>query len=286
MSITRALVLGGGGYAASAWEIGLITGMADAGIDVRNADLFVGTSSGARVALHLASGVALEEIFQGRVSPSAQPAERPPTVDWVKTRADLARAKQAGASPTEILQRVGALVLAVAVGNGSDRRQIVTTQLPMQTWPERRVLITAVNAETGERRAFDRNSGIDLVDAVIASTAFVGWPPTLFQGHHYVDGGFYSSDNADLAAGFDRVMILALRLPPGIPSMSIVSLDATVKTLRDGGALVEVVHPDEDTLRALASAGGMNPAVSEPAARAGRVQGGRIVSRRISSFWQ
>ena len=80
------MVLAGGGYAASAWEIGLITGMADAGIDVRNADLLVGTSSGARVALHLASRVALEEIFQGRVSPSVQPAERPPAVDWVKLR--------------------------------------------------------------------------------------------------------------------------------------------------------------------------------------------------------
>ena len=47
----RALVLAGGGFAASAWEIGLITGMADGGLDVRNADLFVGTSSGSRVAV-------------------------------------------------------------------------------------------------------------------------------------------------------------------------------------------------------------------------------------------
>jgi NTE family protein len=61
----RALVLGGGGYAASAWEIGLIMGMFEAGFDVRNADLFVGNSAGARVALHLASGVALEELSWG-----------------------------------------------------------------------------------------------------------------------------------------------------------------------------------------------------------------------------
>ena len=85
----------------------------------------------------------------------------------------------------------------------------------METWPEKRVLIVTVNADTGERRAFDRDSGIDLVDAVIASTASFGWPPTLFQGEHYIDGGFYSSDNADLAAGFDRVMILALKPTPG-----------------------------------------------------------------------
>jgi NTE family protein len=195
-------------------------------------------------------------------------------VDWVELRDGLARAKQAGGGPTEILRRIGSLALAVASGrNGSTRREIVAAQLPMETWPEQKALIVTVNADTGERRAFDHNSGIDLVDAVIASTAFFGWPPTLFQGQHYVDGGFYSSDNADLATGFDRVMILALQSGPGVPFMSFVSLDAAINTLRSGGAQVEVIHPDEDTLAALASAGGvMSPAVSAPAARAGRLQ--------------
>jgi NTE family protein len=133
----------------------------------------------------------------------------------------------------------------------------VAAQLPIETWPERRVLIATANADTGERRAFDRDSGIDLVEAVIASTASLGVPPILFQGEHYIDGGFYSTDNADLATGFDRVMILALKRPPEIPSMSVFSLDDTV-------------------LAALAAAGGvLNPAISAPAARAGRLQGGR-----------
>src|SRR4051812_32422473 len=68
---------------------------------------------------------------------------------------------------------------------------------------------------------------------------------------------------------------------------ALVSLDETVKTLQDNGALVEVIQPDETTLAALAAAGGvLNPAISAPAARAGRLQGGRIVSERISSFWR
>ncbi|HUO30119.1 MAG TPA: patatin-like phospholipase family protein [Bryobacteraceae bacterium] len=287
MSITRALVLAGGGFAASAWEIGLITGLAEMGVDVRNADLFVGTSAGARVALHLTSGAALEEIYQRRASPTWRTGERPPSIDWVKIRADIARAKQAGGSPTEILQRLGALALASAVGKGSDRRPTVANQLPIEAWPEPRVLLAAVNAETGERHAFDRDSGIDLVDAVIATTASIGWPPTLFQGHHYIDGGFYSSDNADLAAGFDRVMVLALRTGaafPAFPSISLVSLDTAVKALRHGGARVNVVHPDEDAIAALSSGGLMNPAISAPAAAAGRSQGRRI-AESISSFW-
>lgn len=48
-------MLGGGGFVASSWLTGLITGMAEAGVDVRDADLLLGTSSGARVALQLAS---------------------------------------------------------------------------------------------------------------------------------------------------------------------------------------------------------------------------------------
>jgi NTE family protein len=156
----------------------------------------------------------------------------------------------------------------------------------METWPESRVRIPAVNAETGERRVFDRDSGIDLVDAVIATTASFGMPPILFQGEHYFDGGYYSSDNADLAIGFDRVMILALIRPPGVPFVPLVSLEESVKALQDNGAVVEVIRPDEATMAALAAAGGaMNPAISAPAACAGRVQGRSIATERIASFW-
>jgi NTE family protein len=273
---------------ASAWEIGLITGMADAGLDLRNADLFVGTSSGSRVALHLASGAAHEEAFQRRLRPGPPSSERPAVVDWVKLREDLARARQAGGSTTDILRRVGSLAVGAASGrSGSSRREIVAAQLPTETWPDGRVLIPAVNAETGERRVFDRDSGISLVDAVIATTASFGMPPILFQGEHYFDGGYHSSDNADLAMGFDRVMILALIRPPGVPFVPLVSLEESVQTLQDGGALVELVRPDEATMAALASAGGaMNPAISGPAAMAGRVQGRSVASERISSFWQ
>lgn len=208
-------------------------------------------------------------------------------LDWAELRAAVARAKQAGDSPTEFLRKIGSLALAAASGKSSaSRRDLIAAQLPMETWPER-VLIAAVNAETGERRAFDRDSGIDLVDAVIASTASFGWPPVVFQGDHYIDGGFYSTDNADLATGFDRVMILALERPPEIPSMSAVALEDTMNILRDNGALIELLRPDEAALADFAAAGGvMNPEISAPAARAGRVQGRRVVNERLASFWQ
>jgi NTE family protein len=281
----RALVLAGGGYVASSWEIGLITGMADVGLDVRNADLFVGTSAGARVALDLTSGKALDEIYQRRAGPDVPALEPAAMVDWARLRVGVDDAKQTGGSTAEILRRYGALALTAAVGKGSDRRKVVATQLPLPAWPKQRVLITAVNAETGERRAFDRDSGIDLVDAVIATTASFGAPPTLFDGHHYIDGGYYSGDNADLAIGFERVLILSLRPPPN--AMRLVPLDPAVEALRAAGAKVEVIHPDKDTLAALVSTGGvMNPASGRPAAIAGRLQGQRSANERITSFWR
>lgn len=289
--IRRALVLAGGGYVASSWEIGLLTGMADAGLDVRNADLFVGTSAGARVALDLTSGKPLEEFYQMRTglgpAPGESPsrAEPPNKIDWARIRAGVEDAKKAGGSPAEILRRMGALALTVAVGEAVDRRQTVAKQLSIKDWPKERVLIVAINMETGERRAFDRDSGIDLVDAIIATTASFGSPPVSFHGEHYFDGGYYSGDNADLAIGCDRVLILSLIPPP--QAMRLVPLDTAVAALRAAGAQVEVIHPDEETLAALSQSGGqMHPSSARPAAIAGRVQGQRSVSERLRAFWR
>lgn len=282
----RALVLAGGGYVGSSWEIGLVTGMADAGLDIRDADLFVGTSSGARVALDLTSGEPLETIYQRRAGPDGPPSGPPPRIDWARIKAGVEEARQAGGSLTDILRRYGALALETAVETGTDRRQTVAGQLARATWPEQRVLITAINAETGERRAFDRDSGIDLVDAVIATTASFGAPPVAFEGHHYIDGGYHSGDNADLALGYDLVLILSLIAPP--QAMRLVSLDAAVETLRASGAQVEVIHPDAATMDALATTGGqMNPASGRPAAIEGRRQGQVEAAREgLAAFWR
>ncbi len=128
-------------------------------------------------------------------------------------------------------------------------------------------------------------SGIDIIDAVMASGAVAGmWPAVEFAGHHYFDGGFYSTDNADLAIGSERVLVAALRA--GTPPLAARSLATAVDQLRKDGARVEVVHPDEATEAAYAAVGGnlLDPAVCEPAARAGRAQGNRIAGQ-IAGLW-
>ena len=278
----RALVLGGGGFAASSWITGLVTGMAESGVDVRDADLLIGTSAGGRVALQLASGASLEEVFERQVGAAAHVGRRPSTaVDLRQIQRDVARAKELGGERADILRRIGRIALDL---RGPDRRALVATQSPMQEWPERPVWLIALNAETGVRRAFDRASGIDLVDALAATTASFGAAPVWFEGQPYIDGGYHSSDNADLAAGCGRVLVLALKAPPW--AMRLVSLEEGIAELRASGAEVEVIQPDEEATEVIASAGSpMNPAVFEPVTRAGREQGRRVVAQRGTGWW-
>jgi NTE family protein len=286
----RALVLGGGGFVASSWITGLITGMAESGIDVRDADVLIGTSSGARVALQLASGTPLEEVFARQIG-AGRHFDAPPqvgrqssAVDMSRVQQEVARAKELGGDRAEILRRYGQLALTLA---GPDRQTLGTTQLPMEDWPERPIRLIAVNAETGVRRAFDRASGITLIDAVRATTASFGAAPVWFEGQPYIDGGYYSSDNADLAAGYRRVLVLALKAPPW--AMRLVSVEDGIAELRASGAEVELIQPDDEAMEVIASAGSpMNPAVFEPVTRAGRAQGLRVAKRAqrgTAGFW-
>src|SRR5439155_24955670 len=99
------------------------------------------------------------------------------------------------------------------------------------------------------------------------------WPPVTIGARRYFDGGAYSLENADLAVGCDRVLVLALR--PAVPSLALVPLAAALALLREGGSHVEVVHPDPATEAAFAAVGGnlLDPSVRERAARAGPEQG-------------
>jgi len=269
-----------------AWEVGFLTGMADAGTDPRDADVFVGTSAGAIVAAQITSGVSLEELFRRQVAPPVDSEPSTPEVDFKRWRDDLGRAKSGGGSPNEILRRIGSLSLAVPPETPSDRPSVAAL-LPRHAWPDQRLLTVAVDVRTGERCVFDRTSGIDFVDAVTASGAVAGIsPPVTFNGHGYMDGGFYSTANADLALGCDRVLILSL--PARVPPLSVTSLEAAVEKLRASHARVKVVHPDEATQAAFASVGGnlLDPSVSEPGARAGREQGRRVANEGLSLFWE
>ena len=152
------------------------------------------------------------------------------------------------------------------------------------------MILVAVNAHTGEVMAFDRDSGVDLADAVTASTAFPGLGPTHgINGTRYVNGGVRSGDNADLAAGYATVVVLSpyggmrqTSLPAGqfegVRRFPESSLAGEVSVLRSQGSRVEVITPDADSQVAMGT-NQMDLATRVPSARAGFAQGRREAGR-------
>jgi NTE family protein len=192
------------------------------------------------------------------------------------------------ADAADMRRRMGAVALeADAASDGSRQAQwrgIVASRLPGAAWPERRVLITAVDAQTGEPVEFDRDSGAELVDAVAASTSG-GGSSYAIGGGRYIDGGYRrSSENADLAAGSERVLVLS---PLGgktlYPAEWGMELAVQVDELRAGGSTVEVIVPDRDDEH-LFGANAMDFSLRPAAAQAGYDQG-RALAPRLTEFW-
>ncbi|QKV76884.1 patatin-like phospholipase family protein [Amycolatopsis sp. Hca4] len=271
----QALVLGGGGVAGIAWTTGLLAGLAEHGQDLTGADLFVGTSAGSVVAAQVASGHPLEDLYARQVDPARQTAEIPADIDFEKFAAEFGGAVTGATDPAEVRRAVGKLALTAETVPEADRRAVIEARLPVHEWPSRRLVIVAVEAETGEPRRFDSESGVPLVDAVAASCAVPGvWPAVTINGHRYVDGGVRSAENADYAAGYQRVTVVA---PLGVdaPLPMEKPLLEVLEDLRRAGAEVTLITPDEASQAAVGE-NPLDPATRTPAAEAGRAQGAAL----------
>ena len=267
----QALVLGGGGVAGIAWITGLLTGLAVAGQDVTGADVIIGTSAGATVAAQVGSDLSLDELFARQTQPALQSREIPVELDLDKLAADWGEIMTGVTSGEEMLRRAGAYALAADTVPEAKRRAVIESRLPSRAWPTRRVQLVAVDAETGQPYVFDSQSGAELVDAVAASCAVPGiWPVTI-GGRRFIDGGIRSSDNADLAEGSERIVIISpLGYDSPIPSPQ--PLRQVVGQLRDQGSEVIVMVPDQASAAAI-GANPLDPGTRVPAAEAGRAQG-------------
>ena len=290
----QALVLGGGGSAGNAWEIGVIAGLFDAGLDVTGADLIIGTSAGATAAAQITSAIPAELLAAVLTAAPQQRAERlrsdggrvpiGSVADHLERTSQIIAAAQDAA---DMRRRMGAAALemdAAPDGSGHTRwRATVAARLPSQRWPDRTMLITAVDALTGEPVVFDRHSGVDLVDAVAASTS--SGPPYSIGANWYIDGGYRRNENADLAAGYRRVLVLS---PFGGRSRHPLEwgmqLAAQVDELRTGGSNVETIFPDGNSLSAFGDSM-MDLSTRPPAARAGYGQG-RALAGQLTGFWR
>ncbi len=275
-----ALVLGGGGITGIAWETGILAGLVDAGVDLTGADLVVGTSAGSVVGAQLTGGAELPAMYERQLEPPTREKvarmTRPLLAQYgwalVRSRRDDAHFRR----------RVGSLALAAEKAGltptEQERLDVIGSRLVATEWPERPLVVTAVDAATGEFHAFDRDSGVPLLKAVAASCAVPGvYPPVTIDGRRYVDGGMRSAANADLAQGYDRVVVLA-PIARGIGPIASVDAQVTGMVSR-----VAVVSPDQGSRTAIGR-NVLDPAARAASARAGRAQAA-AVAERVADVW-
>jgi NTE family protein len=270
--MTRALVLSGGGFAGAAWMVGMVEGLRERGIDLGHSDAIVGTSGGARTGAQLATGT-LSQVAEMYRRGEAPPARAPVPLDAFVTASMRILAEAQG---QEAARRIANLEpLGERLGDAAERRAVIAAHLPVLEWPDGRLAIVAVEAETGKRVAFDAGSGVPLLDAAVASGALPGiYPLAEIDGRRYADGGAHSLYSADLAAGHDEVTIISpIPLNPHLQGQ----LDTEVAKL--GDATVNVIVADDESLAAI----GPDPLAVETVPAA--VDAGAAQAKRENVAW-
>ncbi|MDG4826474.1 patatin-like phospholipase family protein [Asanoa sp. WMMD1127] len=277
--VETALVLGAGGITGIAWQLGLLIGLKEAGVDLTDAGLIVGTSAGSVTGSLIASG--MDPVDAAKIEARFGADDPPIRPDWARGSEVFALLSDSSRDPAEVRARVGALARAAAVVAEQPYVESLRRRLPLAGWPpERRLLITAVSAASGEPVVWDAGSGVPLDLAVAASCAVpCVFPTVTIDGQPYMDGGVRSGTNADLATGAARVVVLAPLAPirmRGAPAEEIEALRSrsAVALVAPDAAVLETIGPNV-----------LDPARWEPAIQAATTQGRRMADE-VAAVWQ
>jgi NTE family protein len=287
---TRALVLGGGGPVGVAWQAGLAAGLAREGVRIADADLIVGTSAGAIVGSQLALGRAPSDLAEQQRQRAARerasgaagpPPDLRPLIDAMRRSGiDGPRSQQA-------LAEIGAFALTAQTISEEEWFADFGSVgvMGIEQWPERRFVCTAIDTADGAFVTWDKDSGVALGRAVASSGAVPGlYPPVTINGRRYMDGGMRSMINADLARGFDVVLVIAVT--PGHAQIAEAlrqRIGPELEELRAGGSRVELIVPDAAALAAF------GPNLMDRSRRARivdeGVRQGTAEASRVREFW-
>lgn len=266
-TMSAALVLAGGGVTGIAWETGVLFGLQQQGQRlVDDVDIVIGTSAGATVGAQILSGVPLDELFARQVSDHH--GEISPTID-LELLAKVFGELGAGGTDSDVQrQRIGEIALQAPTISEEERRRVIEWRLPQHEWPRKKLILTAINAVTGEFITWDSTSHVSLIDAVASSCAVPSvWPCVTINNTKYYDGGLRTSTNAHLATGYDTVYVIA-PLTQGITPLIAKEID----DLRTSGSTVHVVVTDADAIAAMGP-NSLDPRFRGIAAEHGKRQG-------------
>lgn len=167
-------------------------------------DLLVGTSAGALNAAFLAS------------DPTPEGVERLAQI-WLNTMSE-------DIFPDGWIIRAFRFVTGADGLNNSDAvREYIEKNTPkgIATFGDLRIklYLTTADLQTGQLYLYGDDPSARLVDAVLASSALpIAWPPQVFNGHQYVDGGVVANVPISIALDKGADVIYALDLESGEPS--------------------------------------------------------------------
>ena len=272
-----ALVLSGGGLLGVGWELGVLRGLQDGGIDMGEFAQVIGTSAGAMAGAIAASGAPLEAIAPDleRDSQFAAIAQQvnPETIG------PLFGALVAGGEPDQGRRaQLGALALQTQVSEDLVI-DVVRQYLPPVAWPTP-LVITAVDVGNGAFVSWGVAAGVPLIRAAAASSAVPGiFPPITIAGRRYMDGAMRSPTSADLAAGSDLVVIVAA---PSRSEQSDRQIAAETAGIRAAGGEIIEIRPDAEAGEAFgpdAMDGSRQPLVFEAGLRQGLASSSEVVAR-------
>lgn len=250
MNSKVALALSGGGHYGIAFHIGYLKGLFDKGIDLRTVDYIIGTSAGSQVSTTISSMIDWDTIWQEQIIEKVN--ETTPISD--KEMGELFQAfdqlAKESKSTKAWVDGMGEISKNTQPNVSLDaRRDMIRNRLgsvPLE-WNDK-LNIVATELETSERKVFNAQSGVALIDALAASSALQGvWQPIPINGYHYYDGGSYSMENPDVVDDAVKVIVLTTNLPIETPY----ALDQLVEQMKADGKDVYVVKPSDEVVSIL-----------------------------------
>jgi len=288
-------VLGGGGPVGVAWETGLAAGLDEGGVRLADAGLIVGTSAGSIVGAQLALGRSPQDMLTAqldlneRASPRHRAVRQP--FDASELMAHLGKLYTSDAPVEQVRAEVGAFALGAQTMTEEEWFASFGSldMLGAGAWPERDFRCTAIDVADGTFAVWDRNSGVELRRAIASSCAVPGMvPPVTILGRRYMDGGIGSTTNAELAAGYDNVLIVSVtgnlgRRAPEIVERVRARFEAELSAVRDAGSAVELIAPDDASREAFGT-NLLDGTRRREVAEAGRRQG-RLEAARLRESW-
>lgn len=275
----------------------MLAGLAEAGLDLSDANFILGTSAGSVVGSQLAMGRSASALAAPFLSDQTQPQASSPSQLLGSAPPDLSvliqkmTAAVSGEGPAE-RARVELGTWALQAQTISEEAFIASfgqtiRDYPEGSWPDR-FACTAVDTANGDFVVWDKQSGVSLSRAVASSCSVPGiFPPVTIGSRRYMDGGMRSATNADMARGYDVVFVLALTVGSAAASpMTEVfrrRLEAELDAVRQGGSRVELILPDAASLEAF----GMNlmDYRRRPAAAKAGLDQGRAQAAKLQALW-